>query len=79
MGRFIPNLSTIAEPMLRLMRKDQKFKWLSEQQAFEAIKELMSNCETLAFYDPTCATTVIADAGPYGLGAVTNPKTARGR
>ena len=32
-GRFIFNLSTHAEPLLRLVKKASKFQWSSEQQA----------------------------------------------
>ena len=70
-GKFIPNLPTVAEPLLRLIRHKVKFVWGEEQRkAFERIKELMSKCETLAFFDANATTCVTADASPYGLGCV---------
>ena len=37
--RFIPDYATIAEPLTRLTRKNQKLEWLIEQQsAFELLK-----------------------------------------
>ena len=70
-GRFIPHLSTVAEPMLRLVAKNVAFSWGSEQaKAFAEIKKRMTECKTLAFFDVTAKTRVIADASPSGLGAV---------
>lgn len=70
-GRFIPHLSTVAEPLLRLVGKDVVFSWGKEQkEAFAEIKKLMVECKTLAFFDVTAKTRVIADASPSGLGAV---------
>jgi len=41
-GKFIPNLSTHAEPLLRLVKKASKFQWSSEQQAaFDKIKSMV--------------------------------------
>lgn len=70
-GRFLPNLATISEPLRRITHKDQAFKWTNEQQkAFELIKNAMSQAQTLAHFDPQAATRVVADASPYGLGAI---------
>ena len=70
-SRFIPNLPTIAEPLQRLMRKNVHFAWSMEQQkAFEKLKKCLVCAETLAYFDPSCPTRIIADASPYGLGAV---------
>ena len=70
-GRFVPDLSTVSEPLMRLTRKGEKFVWGKAQKvAFDRVKKLMSDCKTLAFFDPNASTTVTADASPYGLGAV---------
>lgn len=70
-GRFIPNLSTIAEPLNRLLRKDQSFVWEPEQnEAFDKLKDCLANVSTLAYFDINAKTQVIADASPVGLGAV---------
>ena len=40
MGKFIPNLATITEPMYRLTHKNTKFGWKAEQsEAFKLVKE----------------------------------------
>ena len=49
---------------------------LSKENSFQAIKTLMSACETLAFFDRSAETTVVADASPVGLGAVLIQKQA---
>lgn len=70
-GKFIPNLATITEPLRRLIRNDVQFVWKKEQQhAFELLKSCMSKGTTLGFYNVNDRTQVIADASPVGLGAV---------
>ena len=70
-GKFVPDLATVSEPIRRLMVKDAAFVWGGEQQeAFCRIKELMSKSETLAHFDPKHKTKLVADASPFGLGAV---------
>lgn len=70
-GKFIPNLSTINEPLRRLLKKDVSFEWGPEQEkAFEALKQGLTSDVALAYYDVKSQTRVIADAGPVGLGAV---------
>jgi hypothetical protein len=71
MGRFIPNLATLGEPLNRLMKKEQPFVWGKEQDAtFVKLKEALANASTLAYFDVKAKTQVIADASPVGLGAV---------
>lgn len=70
-GRFIPDLATVSEPIRRLMHKKTVFHWEKPQQdAFNKIKALMGNADTLAHYEVDAKTKLIADASPYGLGAV---------
>ena len=70
-GKFIPDLATVSEPIRRLMVKGAVFKWGKAQEgAFCRIKQLMSRSETLAHFDSRCKTRLIADASPYGLGSV---------
>ena len=37
--------------------------------AFEKLKEALTNTKTLAYFDRSARTQVIADASPVGLGA----------
>ncbi|MCG8048362.1 MAG: DDE-type integrase/transposase/recombinase [Candidatus Thiodiazotropha taylori] len=70
-ARFIPDLSTVAEPLRRLTKNNVEFKWGPEQsKSFSLLKERLTNAETLGYFNPNAKTMVIADASPVGLGAV---------
>jgi len=70
-AKFIPNMATVAEPLRKLCRQNVRFEWEQEQrEAFSELKSRLANAETLAYFDKTAPTEVIADAGPIGLGAV---------
>ena len=70
-SRFISNLSSISEPIQQLTRKGVQFHWGDEQQeAFVELKSQITAADTLAYFDPVCKTRIVADASPYGLGAV---------
>ena len=70
-AKFIPNLAVVAEPLRKLCRQNARFEWKQEQKkAFAELKSRLANAQTLAYFDRTAPTEVIADAGPVGLGAV---------
>ena len=70
-SKFIPNFSQVAEPLRKLLRKDQDFIWgVKQQKAFEELKSLMKSAKALAYFRGDCKTRIVADAGPDGLGAV---------
>lgn len=70
-GKFIPNLATVTDPLRLLTRKGQEFIWKTEQRnVFDKLKMLMSDQMTLGYYDVNDRTQLIADASPVGLGAV---------
>jgi len=70
-AKFIPNLAIVAETLRKLCRQNVKFEWKSEQkEAFAELKSRLAKAETLAYFDKSARTEVIADAGPVGLGAV---------
>jgi hypothetical protein len=70
-GRFIPNLANITDPLRLLLKNSSKFEWNTEQvQAFCQLKEKISNVKTLGYYNPKDRTRVIADASPVAIGAV---------
>lgn len=59
-ARFIPDLSTTAEPMRRLTRKGATFKWEREQQqAFDKLKNALLNSETLAYFNKMIVTQIL--------------------
>ena len=67
-SRYIPDFSTVSEPLRRLTNCNQPFVWGPEQkQAFEKLKNLVSQADTLGYYDINASTQVIADASPAGL------------
>lgn len=71
MGKFIPNLAEIDEPLRKLTQKGVLFHWGdTEEHAFNKIKFHMANAKSLGFYKTEDDTTVIADASPNALGAV---------
>lgn len=71
MGKFVPNLATIDEPLRNLMRKGSKFHWgEKEEEVFNEIKASISNASCLGFFKPEDETSVMADASPHALGAV---------
>ena len=74
MGRFIPHLADLSEPLRKWTCKEYKDKPVdfghAEVQAFNSLKSALANHETLGFFDVKADTMVFADASPVGLGAV---------
>ena len=69
--KFIPVLSELSEPLRRLCKSRVKWAWESEQQnAFEAIKQVIMTHPVLAYFDKTTKHTIKCDASKKGLGAV---------
>jgi len=70
-SRFIPEFATLSEPLRKLTRNDVPFEfWPEQKAAFKALKDSLAKANTLAYFDKTAPTKVIADAGPVGIGAV---------
>ena len=70
-AEFMPDVASVAKPIQELTRKGVVFQWGEEQQtAFEELKHLIIQAETLAYFKVACRTRIIADASPVGLGAV---------
>ena len=70
-ARFIPDFATTADPLRRLARKGEPFKWGEEQEkSFQKLKGQVASAPVLAYFDKDMHTRVIADASPVGLGAV---------
>ena len=73
LGKFIPNLATVTEPIRILLRKDTEFEWSYEQdQAFQEIKAILTKDggPVLRFFDVQKPVRISCDASPTGLGAV---------
>lgn len=70
-GKFIPNLATITEPLRLLTKKNAPFQWTSNQQsAFDELKKYLTSDCVLGYYSVNDRTQLYADASPVGLGAV---------
>lgn len=68
---FVPNASSILEPLHSLLKKDCPWQWGDDQNnAFERIKKELASDTVLAHYNPSLPTVLTVDAGPAGLGAV---------
>lgn len=71
LAKFVPNMSAINEPIRSLLRSDVLFIWEKPQQdAFEAIKDILSREPILTFFDVKKPVCVSVDASKCGLGAV---------
>ena len=71
LGKFIPRLAEMSEPLRQLLCKDTTWLWTDPQQrAFEQIKTTLTSAEVLACYDPSRPTIIAADASLNGIGAV---------
>ena len=70
LSKFLPNLSSVSEPLRRLEAKDAEWSWLPvHDAAVQKIKSLVCEAPVLKFYDVTQAVTVECDASLSGLGA----------
>ena len=70
-GKFIPNLSTIAEPLYKLTKKASTWKWGAEEQsAFDQLKKVLSSDQILVHFDPNKPLGLACDASSVGIGAV---------
>jgi len=53
MGRFIPNLSELLQPLNELLKKEKVFIWgPAQQESFERVKKILTQEPTLAMNDP---------------------------
>ena len=69
--KFTPVLSELSEPLRRLCKSGVKWAWESEQQnAFEAIKQVIMTLPVLAYFDKTKKHTIQCNASKKGLSTV---------
>ena len=68
--RFAPNLVTLTSPLRNLLKKDVEFVWNeSHGEAFQKIKDILTDSPVLAYFNPKLDVTLQVDASKYGLGA----------
>ena len=68
---FIPNLSTLLQPLHELLQKGMKWEWSKEyEEAFQQSKSELTAGRVLVPYDEKRKLILAFDASPYGVGAV---------
>ena len=71
LGKFIPNLSTVASPLRTLLEKNVEWHWHTEQaNSFLSLKKLITTAPVLKYFNPSKPTKLSVDASSKGLGAV---------
>ena len=65
LSKFLPRLSDVRKPLMKLMAKDDH-----QDQAFQRIRQLVTEAPILKYYEPTEDLTLQGDVSPTGLGAV---------
>ena len=70
LAKFLPKLSDVSAPLRELTRKDHDFHWLDiHDQAFDAIKKLVSSPPLLKYYELSKPLVLQSDASEKVLGA----------
>jgi hypothetical protein len=78
--QFIRNFSAIAQPLNKLLHKDEPYHWGSkQQQAFELLKEKLVTAPILAYPDFSKRFILATDASYHGFGATLSQKDRDGR
>jgi len=68
---YIPKISTILEPLHRLLRKDIKFIWSVDcEKSFTEIKKLLCSQPVLEIFDKDLPIKIFTDASIEGMGAI---------
>ena len=74
-GKFVKQLSTIAQPLNQLLCKGMKWMWSSKcREAFKKLKDILASSDVLAHYDPKLPLRLDCDASAYGVVAVLSHK-----
>ncbi|XP_043862277.1 uncharacterized protein LOC122756519 [Drosophila santomea] len=69
--RLVPNFADVVELMTALLKKDRKWEWTTRQeQAFQDLKDLVTEAPVLACPDFEETFTLQTDASDYGIGVV---------
>ena len=71
LGKFLPQLSDVSEPLRNLIKEQNQFIWSKvHQDAFNKLTQLISEPPLLRYYDLEEEVTIETDASDYGLQAV---------
>ena len=70
LGKFIPNLSGINQPLRQLLQKDIAWQWEeAQQQSFDELKRAITSAPVLAYYDENEDIVLSVDSSKDALGA----------
>ena len=70
LGKFIPNLSGINQPLRQLLQKDIAWHWEeAQQQSFDELKRAITSAPVLAYYDEKEDIVLSVDSSKDALGA----------
>lgn len=70
LSKFVPNLSSLTEPMRRLLKSDVEWLWDTDQQeALKTIKNSLVTAPVLRYFDVRKHTTLSVDASSKAMGA----------
>ena len=71
LSKFVPNMSSLAEPLRELVKHNTDFVWTPEcRRALDDIRQAISHAATLRYFDPRERPIIQCDASMNGLGAV---------
>ena len=73
--KFVKNFSKITEPMNRLLKKNVRYRWTTDQQkAFELMKQHLTTPPILAYPNFEKSFILYTDASTFALGAILQQK-----
>lgn len=76
--KFLPSLSTVLEPLNKLLRSKVDWIWKEKQtKAFLESKKMILESKCLTHFNPELPIVVVVDSSPYGIGAVLNHKVGK--
>jgi hypothetical protein len=69
--KFVEGFSSIARPMMQLLKKDKKFEWTDKcEESFQELKKRLVSAPILTMLDVTKDFDIYCDASKLGLGSV---------
>ncbi|QRW23043.1 Retrotransposable element Tf2 protein [Rhizoctonia solani] len=78
--RFVANFSHMARPLHNLVKKDTPWKWdTKEQEAFQGLKDAITNAPVLCHADPSKPYFLETDASGAALGSILSQRQEDGR
>ena len=71
LGKFSQRLADLTKPLRELLSVKNSWNWgPAQEEAYQLVKEELSEPTVLALYDPQADTKISAESSSYGLGAV---------